>query len=84
MNAIPAANKPVLYLVSELANTVTAFNVTYPSTGCLALMAFESGSSFGPAGGPATASVAEIHVAVRPHLLIHPALFEALMHKFLE
>ena len=69
MTAAPAPNKPVLYLVSELANTVTAFNVSYPSTGCLALTAFESGSSFGPAGGPSTANVAEIHVAVRSSFL---------------
>ena len=75
MNAVPSSSKPVLYLVSELANTITAFNVTYPSTGCLALTAFESGSSFGPAGGPATAAVAEIHVAVGPLFLLSLSLF---------
>ncbi|KAL9117512.1 MAG: hypothetical protein Q9187_005950 [Circinaria calcarea] len=52
-----------LYVVSELVNTITAFNVTYPTRGCLAFEEIEVESTFGNKTAPSDSAVAEIHIA---------------------
>ena len=53
-----------LYVVSELVNTITAFNVTYPTKGCLAFEEIEVENTFGNNTIPTGSAVAEIHIAV--------------------
>ncbi|MCJ1309274.1 hypothetical protein MMC25_002933 [Agyrium rufum] len=59
-----------MYLVSELVNTVTAFNISY-SAGCLQAEVLQITNSFGPQGQltPYGTTVAEIHSA-QNHLLV--------------
>ena len=65
-NSGPATSAPAaMYLVSELNNTLTGFNVTYPAGGCLKFDEIEIENSFGNRTVPAGAAVAEVHLAVR-------------------
>ena len=53
-----------MYLVTELGNTLTGYNVTYPSGGCMAFDEIETENTFGNHTIPAGAAAAEIHIAV--------------------
>lgn len=53
-----------LYVVSELVNTITAFNVTYPTQGCLTFEEIEVESTLGNKTAPSDSAVAEIQIAV--------------------
>ena len=60
------ANGPkglMMYVANELANTVSSFRVTYPSSGCLAFTKKQEGSPFpNGAAAPYGTKVGEIHV----------------------
>lgn len=56
-------NKTFMYLASELGNNITAFEVTYPSTGGLAFQELERLYPF-PGAPPAGSAVGEIRVVV--------------------
>ena len=68
-NSEPAAT--AMYVVSEIGNTITGFNVTYPASGCLAFDEIEMENTFGNHTVPAGAAAAEIHLAVRIPLSDH-------------
>lgn len=54
----------MLYTVNELSNTVSAWKVSYPTSGCLSLSKTQTLSSY-PAGksAPTGSKVAEVHVS---------------------
>ncbi|KAF1983870.1 putative isomerase YbhE [Aulographum hederae CBS 113979] len=59
-------DKTFMYLVAELANTVTSYEVTYPSAGKIAFSKITSMNTFGGKQIPKTAGAGEI--AVTPDL----------------
>ena len=59
-----SGNGTVMYLVSELANNVTALDVTYTSDGCLSLQATQTGWTYADTPPPGS-TIAEVRVSVR-------------------
>jgi 6-phosphogluconolactonase (cycloisomerase 2 family) len=61
-NASAGSNSTMLYVANELANTVNAFSVSYPASGCPVITLTQSLSPF-PNGGsaPSGTKVAEVH-----------------------
>lgn len=57
-------NSTYFYLVSELANTLTTFTVTYPPSGGISFTEVDETSTFGEAPQPAGAAAAEIEISV--------------------
>ena len=58
-----AVNGTIMYLASELANNLTAFNVDYTTNGCLAFTKKQTGYTFAGTPPPGSA-VAEVRVLV--------------------
>lgn len=62
-------NNTYLYVVTELANTLTGYEVTYGGNNSLGLRPFYESTVFGNVAVPYGAAAAEIHLSVGPRSL---------------